>query len=187
MQKLRTIKINRTMKWKVIEGYNGMYEVSDEGMVRSRNRAITNSAGISRYVSGRTLKFKVNKDGYRFVSLSFCGKVTSHYLHRLVAEAFIPNSLSKPMVNHLNGRKADNSIHNLEWATPSENLQHAYDAGLCSTIGATHHKARAVIDTTTGLEYPTIKSAAEALGYSYHTLRNMLSGYNQNRTTLVYR
>lgn len=178
---------NKTTEWKEIEAYDGTYEVSNTGMVRSRNRFIVTGTGSTRYLSGQMIKFKVSRDSYRFVSLSFRGKVKSHYLHRLVAAAFIPNPLNKPTVNHINGRKSDNRVANLEWVTLSENMRHAYETGLCSTGGATHPKARRVVDTVSGIIYPTIKVAAEALGYKYHTLRNMLAGYNPNRSTLMYK
>ncbi|MGL5012979.1 MAG: HNH endonuclease [Bacteroidales bacterium] len=69
---------------------------------------------------------------YRIFSLYVDGKQVSKYFHRLVAEAFIPNPENKPCVNHINGNKLDNQVINLEWATFTENNQHAWDIGLIS-------------------------------------------------------
>jgi len=77
-------------------------------------------------VKGRALKPYLNKDGYHSVTVA--GKKTK--VHRLLAEAFIPNPENKPEVNHIDGDKTNNAVTNLEWATASENRQHAYDTGL---------------------------------------------------------
>nr|WP_277814256.1 HNH endonuclease signature motif containing protein [Bacillus wiedmannii] len=67
---------------------------------------------------------------YKYVTLYKDGKQKVKEVHRLIAEAFIPNEANKPQVNHINGDKTDNSLNNLEWVTVSENIQHAFDNGL---------------------------------------------------------
>lgn len=98
------------------------YQVSNLGRVRS-------------FIQGfcQTLKTRNNKDGYVYVILSGnCGRKTLK-VHRLVANAFIPNVYGKREVNHKNGIKSDNSVENLEWVTKSENEIHAYKTGLKKT------------------------------------------------------
>ena len=96
--------------WKNIKGLSG-YEISKTGLV----------AG-----SGVCLSIYDNGNGYVFVKI----KGKQYYVHRLVAQAFIPNPENKPQVNHKDGRKWNNALENLEWATPSENGIHAYANGL---------------------------------------------------------
>lgn len=112
--------------WKDIEGYEGLYQVSNMGRVKSLKRK-------DRY--GRIIKEKIRnlqngKDGYLIISLWNNGKGRMYSVHRLVAETFIPNPDSKPVVNHIDGNKQNNNADNLEWCTNSENDLHAYRLGL---------------------------------------------------------
>jgi hypothetical protein len=111
-------------EWKPIWGYEGMYEVSNKGEVRSLDRI--DSAG--RKLRGVTLRQHVSPNGYSMVSLCEAGKRAQKTVHKLVAEAF--HGWSKKWVNHINGVKTDNRAENLEWLTPGENLSHAWDNGL---------------------------------------------------------
>lgn len=81
------------------------------------------------------------KDSHGYV-IVLLGKKTPKKVHRLVAKAFIPNPDNKPCVNHKNGVKSDNILSNLEWVTYSENSEHAFETGLTSTQGETHHKTK---------------------------------------------
>jgi hypothetical protein len=82
----------------------------------------------------RKLKSGLDANGYPIVNLCINGKAHTKKIHRLVAQAFIPNLENKATVNHINGIKTDNRVENLEWATRSENSQHAYDTGLQSAV-----------------------------------------------------
>lgn len=113
--------------WKSVVGYEGFYEVSNMGRVRSLDRK--NSRGSR--VKGRYLKYKKTSRGY--LSLQLCGK--DCLIHRLVAKAFIPNPENKPQVNHIDGNKENNCIENLEWCTSSENNKHRYSSGLHNQDG----------------------------------------------------
>lgn len=102
--------------WESVNGYEGLYEVSNLGRVRSLKRTTTH---------GVVLK-QMMRYGYMHVCLSKEGKPSTKRVHRLVAEAFIANPMGKPVVNHIDGDKANNAVSNLEWATNSENELHSY-------------------------------------------------------------
>lgn len=105
--------------WKEIEGYDGDYLISNLGKVRSL-----------KYKNPKILKPGKNMGGYYYVILCKNNIPKTSYLHRLVAENFIPNPDNKLTVNHLDANKLNNNVTNLEWATSSENNQHAWDQGL---------------------------------------------------------
>lgn len=102
-------------KWKPIVGYEGFYEVSNLGKVRSLKRNGTN---------GKSLVLCKDKDGYPMCVLAVLGKNKTNKVHRLVAKAFITNPENKPCVNHINNNRSDNRVTNLEWSTIAENNSH---------------------------------------------------------------
>ena len=108
--------------WKDIEGYEGLYQVSNTGRVRSLNYKRQNKI--------KTLKLFKTYRGYYRVSLIKDKKKKDVFIHRLVAKAFLNSIPEKTYVYDKNGNKVDNSVTNLEWCTQSENIKHAYDTGL---------------------------------------------------------
>lgn len=106
--------------WKDIKGYEGLYQVSNKGRVKSLSRVASNG----RRIAERILKPYKNRGGYLQVNFYKDGKLINHYIHRLVATAFIPNPENKPEVNHVNENKENNNANNLEWATRKENNNH---------------------------------------------------------------
>ena len=97
--------------WKDIKGYEGLYQISNLGRVK-------------RVTTGRILKGGKDKDGYLMVKLYKNNIRSNKKIHRLVAEAFIPNPENKPQVNHADENKTNNSLDNLEWMTAKENINH---------------------------------------------------------------
>lgn len=114
--------------WKDIKEYEGLYQVSNLGRVRSCKREIkmrNQFTGIEYYLNPWT-----DNKGYKRADLMKNGKKKSKQVHRLVAEAFIENPYNKPQVNHIDGNPKNNNVSNLEWNTAKENSQHAIRTGL---------------------------------------------------------
>ena len=107
--------------WKDIEGYEGLYQISNLGKVKS-----------IRFNKERLLKYD-KSTSYLRIKLCKDGIETNYLIHRLVAKAFIPNPDNKPQVNHIDGIKTNNSVDNLEWCTASENQTHALKTKLIKT------------------------------------------------------
>lgn len=115
--------------WKDIKGYEGLYQVSNLGNVKSLERYVNHFSG-TRKVQEKILKPVIDNTGYYVVSLWKNNKHSRAHIHRLVAESFIINNDNKPYINHIDGNKLNNNIGNLEWCTPKENNIHAYKIGL---------------------------------------------------------
>lgn len=137
--------------WKDIEGFEGLYQISMKGNVRS--------------IKGKNpkiLKPYKNGTGYLKVDLRKNNERYQKQVHRIVAETFIPNTEGKTEVNHINGDKTDNRYFNLEWVNRSENMKHAVNTGL--------YFSKDILDTrpciclNNGAIYPSIYIASEVFG-----------------------
>jgi len=117
--------------WKDINGYEGLYQISSLGRVKSFAKVKTGKRPSRGYYCGREIYMSIcdNGRGYMFVSIRCGSKKKNKYIHRLLAQHFIPNPQNKPQVNHINGIKSDNRIENLEWVTERENAIHAFKNG----------------------------------------------------------
>ena len=121
-------------EWRDVVNYEGLYQVSNFGRVKSFHRKKV-----------RLLDLETDLNGYIRCGLYKNGKTRHAFVHVLVAQAFIQNPENKSDVNHINGIKADNRVENLEWTTRSENIRHAFDMGLRKT-GCEHHMAKFTAD-----------------------------------------
>lgn len=167
-------------KWCDIDGYDGKYQVSNSGKVRS---FVNNKWGTTK--TPHLLKEQLTGTGYPMVFLRDSdGKQHVVMVHRLVAKSFIPNPDGKPEVNHINGDKLDYSISNLEWVTGSENQKHAHRFLKRKPVGksvkcvetGTIYKSIADAHRKTGVCRMTIGKAARRAIYNNGRTRHLTAG-----------
>lgn len=164
----------KSEEWRPVSGYEGLYEVSNRGRVRSLGRERHDKVR-SYAVREKMLKQPLNAYGYHVVSLHKDGASKTVTVHRLVATAFLENTDGKRCIDHINGVRSDNRLENLRWATHKENCDNKYRLG--NQVGwhdrsiseetrhrFTHSQCKAVIRSD-GVLFESIKKAAEALGY----------------------
>lgn len=178
--------------------YTGYYKCNNIGEVRRSSDIVKKSS--------------YNNGGYKIVRLNKNGKGMTFKISRIVAQLFVANPLDKPYVNHKNGIKDDDRWDNLEWCTPKENVNHAFDTGLCKR-GKDHHNygkpfnydgpktilrgkdnplfgklppwTKLVLNTNTGIYYDSIKEAAYSISKDKSDLAKALNGKVRNHTPFV--
>lgn len=152
-------------EWKDIKGYEGLYQISNLGRVKSLSRKVFNGNGYY-IMNEKILKPKKTQVGYLKVRL--CRK--DIYIHRLVAESFIPNSNNYPEVNHKDESKTNNRVDNLEWCTHKYNLSYGsrkdYRKHFCKEYNI-KTKGKKVICLNTNEVFISIREAART--YKTHT------------------
>lgn len=150
-----------TENWKPIAGFERLYEVSDLGNVRSVDVLVPYTHGktgvrMQRLKRGRPKATQPINSGYQIVHLYDKGVRSALLVHRLVAQAFLPNPDGHPEVNHRSGIKSDNAAANLEWISRGGNKDHAVDLGL--------NVQAVVVRSVKGEEFPSISRAARETG-----------------------
>jgi hypothetical protein len=162
--------------YKDVVGYEGIYQVSNLGNVKSLHKKSLN---------GFVLK-PLKSHGYCRVGL-FDNKHKYFMIHRLVALAFIPNPNHYPFINHINGIKNDNRVENLEWVTHSQNILHAFKTGLKSNKkGDNNPQSKKVINIETGEIYNSTVTLSLKSGIPRGTLRKWLCIPSQNKSNYRY-
>lgn len=156
--------------WKPIKGYEGKYEVSNFGKVKSLKRYKRNNSKMQ-LVEERILSSYINKkNGYVYVYLCNDGKYKNHRLHRVVAESFIPNPNNYDQINHIDGNRANNRVENLEWCDTSYNIKDMYKRN------GTYSKDNIVVDLYS--KYKNCNTVAKLMGMSGQGIQGVLKRNN---------
>lgn len=173
-------------EWRDIAGYEGLYQVSNLGRVRSLTRDVFNGKVFFKK-SGKLMRITVSKNRYCRVTLTKDAVQTQWYVHRLVATAFLPNPDNLPEVDHIDANPSNNQLCNLRWVTKAENMRHVFELGhhydgtanllkpeVVAKARATRHKKQVV--RSDGEIFESITSAARCLGVTPASVCNVLSG-----------
>lgn len=178
--------------WKPVVGWEGLYEVSSHGRIRSLNRVIINKSGGKQSFVGRILRPARDRYGYNRVVLSKEGTSYNRIVHRLVAQAFIPNPNNLPEVNHKDEDKTNNIPENLEWCSNKYNVN--YGTGLARRmVSQRNHpnESKAVRQfSKKGVviaDYPSIKEAVRRTGVKAETISKSCRGLQKFCHTYYWR
>ena len=152
--------------WKDIQGYEGLYQISNLGRVKSLERIIITSNNITKKISEKILKPCLRKNGYYSIVLQKNNKSKYYTIHRLVAKEFIPNPDNLPQVNHKDENKLNNNVDNLEWCTSKYNNNYG-----------THNERHALARSKTVYQYSLSKKLL-SIWKSTHDVNYKL-GYHQ--------
>lgn len=172
-----------TTQWKPVVGYEGLYEISENGEVKKTYDS------KNQYQIGYILNPSINRNGYLQLWLYKNGIRKNHNIHRLVALSFIENTHNKPCINHKDGNKLNNNISNLEWCTYSENNRHAHLLGLnkitehniiCINAMVKANKKQ-VLDLYTGIYYDSLKEATNFTNVNYNTAHTQILRNSKNQ------
>ena len=120
-----------------IPNYEDNYLIDTFGNIKSLDKKVKNKNGY-RIIKGKMLKPKLDKYGYLKIGLTKNNKQKYYFVHRLVAETFLPNPNNYKIINHIDGNKTNNYVENLEWCTQSHNVKEAYRIGIKKGVSAEH-------------------------------------------------
>lgn len=174
--------------WKDIKGYEGYYQVSNLGRIRSVDRVVESQYRSSQLVKGNIKKVNVGKNGYKRVQLYKNNKRDGNLVHRLVAEAFILNPNNYPIINHKDENPSNNKVENLEWCDYRYNL--TYGTKIQKTLESEGYKRRTnkikkpiyVINKDGKKKrYESITSACQELDLNHCNVSACLNNRNNNK------
>lgn len=171
--------------WKDIEGYEGLYQVSNQGRVKSLAREIIRNRGGTIYTliqKERILRYSDNTRGYLVVDLIKEGRQMKHYIHRLVAKTFLPNPNNMPEVNHKDEDKLNNCVDNLEWCSSSYNLKYGTRGKRISASKISSHRCggrsvkQMTLDGKEIARYDSVHFAEKATGINEASIYKVCKG-----------
>lgn len=192
-------------EWRDIPQYEGLYQVSNQGQIRSIDRIVRRNGETTKNLRGFILLPLYQKSGYMFVFLSKNGKAKRMDIHRAVELAFIPNPENKPEVNHINEDKTDNRVENLEWATIKENRnygtriargianrnQTGEKNGMFGKRGSLNPNSKKVLQYDLSgqfiREYDSVKMAAEMTHSNASSIARVANGYLKQTNSFIWR
>lgn len=154
--------------WKDVPGYQGFYQASNEGEIKSLSRIVKHNLGGDKILRERILKGYVNKYGYRRIELSKNGTSKQYSEHRLIALTFLGES--DLTVNHKDGNKLNNNIDNLEYLSGADNTKHAVETGLIKN-NSNIYKTEIIKDYQNGYRLRELESKYKT---SHHDIRRIL-------------
>lgn len=181
-----------TEHWKDIKDFEGLYQISSFGRVRSLTRKVAHKRNKFITLNGQIILPGKQGAGYHQAKLNKNGKETARYVHRLIAIAFIPNPYSKPCINHKNGIKTDNYIENLEWCTYKENNHHAVEIGLLNFNNVSHEsKCKKInqysLDGKLIKKWSSITEASKKLNISQCNISRVVAGHKNKAGGYMWR
>jgi len=164
-------------EWRAVPGFEGKYEVSSYGQMRSLDRLVG-----PRRLRGQIMKVKYDRHGYIWYRPCSEGKYKPTSAHSMVAAAFIGPRPVGLHINHIDGNKTNNHYSNLEYVTPQQNAKHALDTGLMKRHGEENHQAKATAEQVRAgyellLQGVGVTKAARAVGLSPITLQSVKGGW----------
>lgn len=162
--KLMIVSLEKEV-WMPIKGYEGLYEVSNHGRIRSLPKR--------GFYKTALLKQRDNGFGYKICILTKNNKRRTFMVHRIVAEAFLPNTKNKKQVNHIDGNKYNNNLDNLEWCTNSENQLHKFRTLGCEAHGG--KPKREIVCRETGIKYSSAYDASRLTGINRSNIFSVAS------------
>lgn len=165
--------------WKDIQGYKGLYQVSNLGLIKSLKKTVSHWRGGTSVLKEKTIKPYKLKTGYLIVQLYKNGNDKRFLVHRIVAKEFIPNPKNKEQVNHLNGVKTDNRLENLEWCSRSENIKHADENNLRVLKGTNNSQSKLTEEQVLKIrsigKSKTLQEIADLYGVKFQCISKILN------------
>lgn len=176
-------------EWRDVSGYEGKYQVSNLGRVKSLERAVRDTSPYK--IAEKLKKPTLDKKGYSQVMLWKNGKYKRFFVHRLVATAFIPNTQQMPVVNHKDCNPKNNHVDNLEWCSQSHNIQHANNMGHHTGPKQNGKDSIAVIQYDKKMnvirEYPSMAEAERVTGISNTSISRCCNGLYQQAGGYIWK
>ena len=173
-------------EWRDVVGYEGLYQVSDQGRVKSLERKVKHWRGGERIQKERILKPATAYNGYLLVPLYAGGKRKKLKVHRLVCQAFHDNPDNKPCVNHIDENKTNNAANNLEWCTYEENNNHG-TRNARSAETKSKPVAQYALDGELIKIWVSAREAQKQAGFSYKHISNVATGKHKTHKGFIWR